>query len=80
MASATSRSFYDAVRRLGGDILVRPCAAAVNTFGEGGKSTLGCGCGLRLRAKLPYSGSEKPAVVCGACDRAFDYPRVKRAM
>ena len=56
----TSQGFYDAVRALGGDIIVKTCSK----------------CHRRLRAQLPYEGCDKPAIVCGHCDAGFDMPRV----
>lgn len=54
------QGFYDAVRSLGGDVIVKNCER----------------CKRRLRAKLPYEGCKEPAIVCASCDKALDFPRL----
>jgi hypothetical protein len=77
MARAT-RSFYDAVRKLGGDIMIRPCAGKEVTF-DSGKSSMTCRCNRQLRAKLPHD-DRTYVVFCGICDRGFDFPKIRARM
>ena len=79
-SKGASQSFASAVHKLGGQMLTVRCVESRYTmnYGKGAKPGETCGCGLYLRAKLPNGEGKYPAVVCGVCDKAFDFPLIVR--